>query len=326
MILNEIQKAIIDLSSLRIKTEIGFIEIYKGGILNAEKTNGEYGLNALIDIIKNSINFQIEILEELPITTITEGWTDIRKLLFENEFMLFKNLKLSENEIMKLREWLKFFQFNGFLVNKEFFDVFLNGNLSYSKGLLKENIPFNAYEVSEKFIKILLKSVGNIIEEEISKISEIRKQFAIEGKSGIILSYERIEIFENGVRIFNLNENLPVDLNKFLFGFEGEEMKTTETPFLTDKDLKVLSYILENSLKLLSQKAGVEFVQKAIEKHKPDVNNPQSIIDCIKEVMDKAKFIGGTGWLKKNMDKISDGVKDIQNEELRKLLNELFKV
>jgi len=26
------------------------------------------------------------------------------------------------------------------------------------------------------------------------------------------------------------------------------------------------------------------------------------------------------------MDKISDGVKDIQNEELRKLLNELFKV
>jgi len=35
--------------------------------------------------------------------------------------------------------------------------------------------------------------------------------------------------------------------------------------------------------------------KKAIEKHKPDVNNPQSIIDCIKEVMDKAKFIGGTG-------------------------------
>ena len=33
MILNEIQKAIISSSSLRIKTEIGFIEIYKGEIL-----------------------------------------------------------------------------------------------------------------------------------------------------------------------------------------------------------------------------------------------------------------------------------------------------
>jgi len=326
MILNEIQKAIISSSSLRIKTEIGFIEIYKGGILNAEKFNGEHGLNALIDIIKNSINFQIEILDELPITTITEGWKDIRKLLFENEFMVFKNLKLNENEIMKLKEWLKFFQFSGFLVNKEFLDVFLNGNLSYSKGLLKENNSFNAYEIEEKFIEIFLKSVGNLIEEEISKISEIRKQFAIEGKSGIILSYERIEIFHNGIRVLNLNENLPINLNKILFGFEGEEMKISETPFLTDKDLKVLSYILENSLKLLSQKAGTEFVEKAIEKHKPDVNNPQSIINCIKEVMEKAKLIGGTGWLKKNMDKISDGVKEIQNEELRRLLNELFKV
>ena len=324
MILNEIQKAIINLSSLRIKTEVGFIEIYKGEILNAEKTNGEYGLNALIDIIKNSNNFQIEILEELPITTITEGWKDIKKRLFESEFLLFKNLKLNEIEIMKFKEWLKFFQFNGFLLNKESLDVFLNGNLGYSRGLLKENIPFNVYEIDEKIIRIFLKSVGNLMEEEISKISEIRKQFAIEGKSGIILSDERIEIFENGIRILNLNENL--SLNKILFGFEGEEMKIIETPFLTDKDLKVLSYILENSLKLLSQKAGSEFVQKTIEKYKPDVNNPQSIINCIKEVMEKAKLIGGTGWLKKNIDKISDGVKEIQNEELRKLLNELFKV
>ncbi len=326
MILNEIQKAIISSSSLRIKTEIGFIEIYKGTTLNAEKINEEYGLNALIDIIKNSNNFQTEILDELPITTITEGWKDIRKLIFENEFILFKDLKLNEDEIMKFKEWLKFFQFNGFLVNNQFLDIFLNGNLSYSKGLLKEHIPFNAYEIDEKLIKIFLKSVENLIEEEISKISEIRKQFAIEGKSGIILSYERIEIFQNGIRVLNLNENLPMDLNKILFGFEGEEIKISETPFLTDKDLKVLSYILENSLKLLSQKAGMEFVQKAIEKHKPDVNNPQSIINCIKEVMEKAKLVGGTGWLKKNMDKISDGVGEIQNEELRKLLNELFKV
>ncbi len=324
MILNEIQKAIISSSSLRIKTEIGFIEIYKGEILNAEKFNGEYGLNALIDIIKNSINFQIEILEEPPITTITEGWMEIKKLLFENEFMLFKNLKLNENEIMKFREWLKFFQFNGFVINKELLDVFLNGNLGYSKGLLKENVPFNVYEINEKIIRIFLKSIGNLIEEEMSKISEVRKQFAIEGKSGIILSNERIEVFENGIRVLNLNENLYI--NKILFGFESEEMKISETPFLTDKDLKVLSYILENSLKLLSQKAGNEFVQKAIEKHKPDVNNPQSIINCIKEVMEKAKLVGGTGWLKKNMDKISDGVKEIQNEELKKLLNDLFKV
>ncbi len=324
MILNEIQKAIISSSSLRIKTEIGFIEIYKGEILNAEKINVEYGLNALIDIIKNSINFQIEILEEPPITTITEGWMEIKKLLFENEFMLFKNLKLNENEIMKFREWLKFFQFNGFVINKELLDVFLNGNLGYSKGLLKENVPFNVYEINEKIIRIFLKSIGNLIEEEMSKISEVRKQFAIEGKSGIILSNERIEVFENGIRVLNLNENLYI--NKILFGFESEEMKISETPFLTDKDLKVLSYILENSLKLLSQKAGNEFVQKAIEKHKPDVNNPQSIINCIKEVMEKAKLVGGTGWLKKNMDKISDGVKEIQNEELKKLLNDLFKV
>jgi len=326
MILNEIQKAIINSYSLRIKTEIGFIEISKGEILNAEKFNGEYGLNALIDIIKNSINFQIEILNELPITTITEGWKDIKKLIFENELMLFKNLKLEENEIMKLKKWLDFFKFSGFLINKELFDVFLNGKLSYSKGLLKENNPFNVYEINEKFISTFLKSVGNLIEEEISKISEIRKQFAIEGKSGIILSYERIEIFHNGIRVLNLNEELFVDLNKFLFGFEGEDIKISETPFLTDKDLKVLGYILENSLKLLSQKAGTEFVQKAIEKHKPDVNNPQSIINCIKEVMERAKLVGGTGWLKKNIEKISNGIKEIQDEELRKLLNELFKV
>ncbi len=327
MILNEIQKAIIFDSSLRIKTQIGFIEIFKGDILNAEKNDGSYGIDAFLDIVKNSKGYGIEVLDEMPITTITEGWEELKNRIFENEKLLFKNLLLNEEEIFKFMEWLKVRNFNGFIINKDAMEVIKDGNIFYSLGIFKENRAFNVYELDDKLVSIFLRSIGKLNEDEISKISDIRKGFAIRGESGIIISYERLEVFKNGLRILNLFEELPIDVNKVIYGFEQEmEIKSQTTPFLTDKDLKLLAYILENSLKLLSEKAGKDTVEKAIEKHKPDVNNPQSVINCIKEVMERARTIGGTGWLKKNINKISDGVSEVANEELRKLLNELFRV
>ncbi len=326
MILNELQKAIILGSSIRIKTDIGFIEIYKGEILNAEKNDGTYGLNALLDILNKSNNYDLDFLDEMPITTITEGWEEIKNFIFNDEKLFFKNFKLQQNEIFKFLDWLKSKSFSGIIISLDTIEVIKEGNIYYSFGVFKENREFDVYRISEAYIDIFLKSIGDLKEENYSKISDIRKQFAIEGSSGIILSYEKLEIFENGLRVLNITDNLPINPEKLLYGFKQENVQLKATPFLTDKDLKVLSYILENSLKLLQEKVGKDAVEKAIEKHKPDVQNPQSVINCIKEVMDKAKMIGGTGWIKKNIHKISDGVGEIANEDLKKLLNELFKV
>ncbi len=327
MILNEIQKAIIFGSSIRIKTPIGFIEIYRGDILNAEKNDSGYGIDAFLDIVKNSKEYELEVLDEMPITTINEGWQEIKNRIFENNKLLFKNLVLDEGEIFKFIEWIKARNFSGFIINKDVIEVIKDGNTLYSLGIFKENQAFNVYEFDNKLVSIFLRSVVKLNEDEISKTPDIRKEFAMSGESGIILSYERLEVFEKGIRVLNLVDELPIDVNKVVYGFEQEfEIKPQETPFLTDKDLKLLAYILENSMKLLSEKVGKEAVEKAIEKYKPDVNNPQSVINCIKEVMERAKIIGGTGWLKKNINKISDGVSKVTNEELRKLLNELFRV
>jgi len=326
MILNEIQKSIILGSSIRLKTDRGIIETYKGEILNAEKTDGSYGFNALIDIIKNSNSFEIEILNEIPITTITEGWDEIKNSIFNQKSLLFKDLKLNENEIFKLFEFLKLRNFSAIITNRDFIEILKEGNPFYSYGFFKENKSFNVHYIEINVLEIIEKSL-NFQKQAISDLENIRKQFAINGDSGIILSYERFEVFENGIRILNLFDEFPIDTNEFLYSIKSdEEVKIQTTPFLTDKDIKVLSYILENSLKLLSEKVGKEAVNKAIEKHKPNVDEPQTIINCIKEVIEKAKIIGGTGWLKKNMDKISDGVNNISNEELRKLLSEIFKV
>lgn len=327
MILNEIQKSIIFSSSVKIMTDTGFIEIYNGKIVNAEKNDGSYGIDILVDIIKNAKEYKVEVLEDIPITTITNGWEEIKNLIFNNEIMLFQELKLSEDEFLKFVNWMKINSFNGLTTSSEFIDIFIEGKLVYSIGLYKGVRPFNVYEIPLKTLQIISKSLADLKEDSLDNIRNIRMDFAVSGESGIILSFERFEVFEKGIRIMNITDEFPVNANKFMFGFERESVvKSTETPILTDKDMKVLSYILESSLKLLSEKVGKEAVNNAIMKYNPNVNDPTSVISCIKELLEKAKVIGGTGWIKKNINKISEGVKEIANEELRKLLDELFKI
>lgn len=327
MILNEIQKLVIFRSSIKIITDIGFVEIYKGEIVNAEKNDNTYGIDALIDIVKNSRDYKVEILEYMPTTTITVGWNEIKDLLFDSEIILFKGLKLSEGEFLKFVNWIKANSLNTLVASSEFMDIFFEGKLIYSIGLYKSVKSFNVFELSLKVLQIISRSFGDLKEDSMDNIQNIRMSFVVSGESGIIISSERFEVFEKGIRILNITDEFPVNTNKFIFGFESEkELESVETPILTDKDMKVLSYILENSLRLLSEKVGKEAVDNAIMKYNPDVNNPSSIINCIKELLDKAKVIGGVGWIKKNITKISDGVKEITNEDLRKLLDELFRI
>ncbi|MEO0202310.1 MAG: hypothetical protein ABIL37_01125 [candidate division WOR-3 bacterium] len=326
MILNEIQKAIIFNSSIRLTTDVGFIEIYKGKISNAEKSNKTYGLDALLDIIKQHSSFNLEVLNDISFVTITDGWEEIKNLLFYNENLFFEKLRLIGEEFFKFLSWLKRETFSGIIIGLDVIEIVKEGEVFYSFGVFKDNREFNVYKLSKNIIDVILRSINDLNESDFQKISDIRKKFAIDGSSGVILSYESFEVFENGIRILNLVDNLPINPEKVLYGIEKGEIKAKTTIFLTEEDLKLLTYILDNSLKLLQEKVSKEVVEKAIEKHKPSAQDFQSVINCIKEVLEKAKLIGGTGWIKKNIHRISDGVDKIANEDLKKLLNDLFKL
>ena len=351
--LSEIQKAIIKGSSIKITAGDGFIEILRGRIVNAEK--GErYGIEPLLEILKSkNTSWTVEPLEYTPPTTITEGWLALKEKLLpsrgynENFSLLFYNLDFDENELMRFLDWINATRFTGFVVSSNYLLAFIEGEAYMARGMENDSIiegeealmkflhyrrKLNVYIAIPKVVEIFIQSFPDLTDISQDIIKAIRIEMAEEGESGILISPDRFEVFDAGLRIVNASDEefvemgLPDWKGRFAVGRAEEmELKPLKSLIVSRSDLEILQRIYLINVEILGEKVGKDMLKSILEEFKPSATRPDSIINAMKVLIQRAKDIGGKGWLRKKKAMLIQGIADIKNRELREKLEELFK-
>ncbi len=348
--LSEIQKAIIKRSSIRIILPDGEIDILKGRIVNAEKGD-KYGEEALLELINSKGEWRIEPLEHTPPTTITEGWLILKDRIFpskgynENFSLLFSKLDFDREELFKFMNWVKNTRFTGFLVSTGGLLAFSEGEPMYARALVQGSVytgsdaflhlvnyagELDVYIASQSAVMVFSSAMLNPSTMEPSEIQRMRLRFAEEGESGIIITHERLEIFDDGLRIVNSTDTsfttraFPDIEGKAIVGIAGQEPRPIRAMLISTEDIKLLQDIYDRSLKILGGKIGKEMLESIIEENENTRKDPDRMIATMRTMLERAKDIGGKAWLKKHRDELTDGIEQIKNEELRKKLEKLF--
>lgn len=350
--LSEIQKAIIKGSSIRIRAGDGIVEILRGRIVNAEKGE-KYGLEALVEIIDSDGDWTVEPLENIPPTTITEGWLSIKEKLFpskgynEHFSILFYKLRFDEDELLKFLEWISSTRFTGFVVANNYLLAFLEGEVYIARGLENGNLvegeegflrfvqiprTMNVYIATPKVMEIFIGAFSNLSRISKDMLRAVRIELAEEGDSGIILSSEGLEVFDGGIRIVNSSDREFVEMGfpdlkdgPAVGKVEEEEVKPLKPFILSRRDMEVLQRIYSVNVDILGEKVGRDMLRSILEEFKPSVSRPDSILKAMAVLIQRAKDIGGKGWLRKRKEILTEHIKDIRNKELRERLEELFK-
>lgn len=351
--LSEIQKAIIKGSSIKISAGDGFIEIFRGRIVNAEKGE-KYGIDALLDILKNEKgNWTVEPLEHTPPTTITEGWLALKEKLLpsrgynENFSILFHGLGFDENELLRFLEWINATRFTGFVVARNYLLAFIEGEAYMARGLdngkvlereealmkfLHSSRKLNVYIAVPKVVQIFLQSFPNLKDTSQDVLKASRIELAEEGESGILISPGRLEVFEDGLRIVNTSDEEFIEMGlpdwKGRFGIgraEELELKPIKSFIVSRSDLELLQRIYMINVEILGEKVGKDMLQSILEEFKPSASRPDSIIEAMRVLIQRARDIGGKGWLKKKKELLTKDIPGIRNRELREKLEELFR-
>jgi len=349
--LSEIQKAIIKRSSVRFVLPDGEIDILRGRIVNAEKGE-KYGEEALIELIKSGQEWKMEPLEHTPPTTITEGWLILKDKIFpskgynEHFSLLFSKLEFDQEELFKFMNWVKNTRFTGFLVSTGSILAFSEGDPYYARALVQGTIytgsdgflyfinntkELDVYIASPSVVKTFSSALisPDIMDE--STIHGLRLRFAEEGESGIIITRERFEVFDEGLRIVNSTDSRfitrafpDIEEGKALVGTAQYEPTPIKALLISNDDLKTLQDIYDRNLNILGSKIGREMLESIIQENEATRMKPDRMIATMKTMLERAKDIGGKAWLKKHKDELTDGIDQIKNDELREKLEKLF--
>ncbi len=348
--LSEIQKAIIKRSSVRFVLPDGVIDILKGRIVNAERGD-TYGEEALLELINSGQEWKMEPLEHTPPTTITEGWLVLKDKIFpskgynENFSLLFSRLDFDQEELFKFMNWVKGTRFTGFLVAKGGLLVFSEGEPLYARALVQGSVytgsdaflhfinsakELDVYIASMSAVRVFASAMPEASTMEASAVQGMRLRFAEEGESGIIITHERLEIFDEGLRIVNSTDTsfttraFPDIEGRAIVGMAGQEPRPIKTMLISTEDMKTLQEIYDRNLNILGSKIGREMLEAIIEENESTRKKPDKMIETMRIMLERAKDIGGKAWLKKHKEELTDGIDQIKNEELRKKLEKLF--
>ncbi len=348
--LSEIQKAIIKRSSVRFVLPDGEIDILKGRIVNAEKGD-KYGEEALVELIHSNQEWKMEPLEHTPPTTITEGWLILKDRIFpsrgynEHFSLLFSKLDFEREELFRFMNWVKDTRFTGFLVTTGGLLVFSDGEPLYARTLVQGSVytgpdaflhfinntkELDVYISSQSAATVFASAMLNPSTIETSAIQRMRLKFAEEGESGIIITHERLEIFDEGLRIVKTTDTafttraFPDIEGKAIVGMAGQEPRPIKALLISTDDIKTLQEIYDRNLEILGSKIGKEMLESIIEENESTRKDPDRMIATMKTMLERAKDIGGKAWLRKHKDELTDGIERIKNEELRRKLERLF--
>ncbi len=348
--LSEIQKAIIKRSSVRFVFPDGEIDILKGRIVNAEKGD-KFGREALIELIKSEGEWKIEPLEHTPPTTITEGWLILKDSIFpsrgynEHFSLMFSKLNFEQEELFRFMNWVGSTRFTGFLISTGSLLALSDGEPLYARAMVQGRIytgedaflhfinnskELDVYIASMQAVKVFTSAMLSSSTAEPESIQEIRLKFAEEGESGVIITSERLEIFEEGIRIVNSTDStftaraFPDAEGKAITGVANQEPRPIKAMLISNQDLKILQEIYDRNLNILGSKIGKEMLESIAEENESTRKKPDKMIETMRIMLQRAKDIGGKAWLRKHREELTDGVEQIRNEELRKKLEKLF--
>ncbi len=350
--LDDLQKALIKKASVRIVCDEGVVEIVRGDVVNAEcgELLGEEAFFKLVD----TKEYRVEPLDSFPPTTITSGWSEIKSRIFEDrgysaEFdILFKDVPLNEDEMPKLAEWIEHVRFSGFVVSYGFILAYISGKPYYARMYREGDVltgsqaltqfftmahrKLNIYTSVETVVRIFVGSAYNMQYTDNQQLAELRKNFALEGQNAILVSKERFEVFYEGLRIVNANDEIfttqafpETEASAILGTFKQENVKPLEALLVSKKDVEVLSSLLENNIQLFKGKIGESVVRSILQKHEPHPTDPESIIRTISDLILEAKSLGGKGWLRKVLPKLMEGIENLENSQIKEKLTDLFR-
>ncbi len=348
--LSELQKAIIKRSSVRFVLPDGEIDVVKGRIVNAEKGD-KYGEEALIELIKSGQEWKIEPLEYTPPTTITEGWLALKDRIFpsrgynEHFSLLFSRLEFDKEEMFGFMNWIQNTRFTGFLVSTGAILAFSEGEPYYARALVQGNVftdtdgflyfinsvrELDVYISSPAVVRIFASALMSPETVDKSSVQALRLKFAQEGESGVIITHERLEVFDEGLRIVNATDTAfttkafpDIDENA-LTGVAQQEPRPIRSMLVSSEDLQLIQEIYDRSLEILGSKIGKEMLESIIREKEATRKKPEKMIATMKTMLERARDIGGKAWLRKRKGELMEGVDRIKNAELRKKLEKLF--
>jgi len=348
--LSELQKAIIYRSSIRFLSPEGEIDVLRGRIVNAEKGD-TFGLEALVDLLESE-DWKMEPLDSTPPVTINEDWISIKDRIFpskgysEDFSLFFKDLEFRSDELPRFMDWIRNVRFTGFVVSDNALLAFIDGEPYYtrmvdegqvytgSRGFyrfLGSNQKLDVYQASPAVVNIFVSSISASREVDREAVPSIRVGFAREGSSGIIASPERFEVFQDGIRIVNSTDTefvgkaFPnVGGDRAVVGLAEYEPEPIKVSLLSREDLSILRSVYDRTLEGLRSKVGKELMESIVGRQAPSEEEPDRMIEVLRELLKRAKEIGGKAWIKKHKESLLEDINRIEDAELRKKVLKLF--